>query len=315
MDWDNLRVFLALRRAGSFAGAGRELELNATTIARRLTAFEDAIGTQLFGRSADGLVPTAAAEGIAESAELIEHKMLQIEREVGGENARLSGTVRIAITQTFAASFLLDHLGSFRRSFPDIELDINTSDAMVDLTRGVADIAIRFRSPDSGPGVQSSGSVEVRAKRVGTLGIAVYGSTAYLEKAGCPPSASQVDGHSVVMPRENAMFLPGATWCASVADRVSIALRCDGMLGIAAAGAAGFGLCALPTFVALQHDNLERISPPKTIDTRAAWLLMPADLVRVARVRKMWDYLVELFQAWDPLLSGDVAPERASTSA
>jgi DNA-binding transcriptional LysR family regulator len=315
MDWDNLRIFLALRRTGTFAGAGRELGVNATTIARRLTAFEEEISAQLFARTTDGLVPTAAAETIAPSAELIERNVQLIERDVGGHSARLSGLVRLTVTEHFAANFLVDHLGSFRRAFPDIEIDINTSLHMVDIARGQADIAVRFRSPNTGPGVQSSGGVEVRVKRVGTVGIGVYGSTVYLERAGRPTSAHAVQGHSVVMPREDAMFLPGASWCESVRDQVSVALRCDGLAGIAAAGAAGFGLCALPTFVAMRHKNLKRISPPNNVGWRDAWLLMPEDMVRVARVRKVWEYLIELFSAWEPLLTGEVTLERPNTSA
>lgn len=306
MNWDDLRVFVALRRATSFAGAARELGVNATTVARRLSALEAAIGAQLFSRTADGLVPTAAGEQIAEPSELIERQTQLIARSVGGGDARLAGRVRLSVTDSFASHFLLDQLSVFRRRHPDIELEINSSNVLVDLTRGQADIAIRHRSPGSGPGVETSGHVEILARRVCSIGIAVFASRSYLEATGIPRSAERPDGHDLIVPRAEASYLPGSAWSRLVAPRVSTALRCDGTTTMAAACAAGFGLCALPCFEALQFDNLMRIS--ETIDTRDTWMLRPSDLRHVARVRALWDYLLELFEQWAPLLSGEVTP-------
>jgi DNA-binding transcriptional LysR family regulator len=309
MDWNDLRVFLALYRRGTFAGAGRELAVNATTAARRLDALEQSVATQLFARTADGLVPTAAGEGIIEAAEQIERQTQLIASSVGGEDARLAGNVRLAVTETFAVGFLIDHLGPFRRMHPDIDVELNTSDFNVDLARSGADVAVRFREPGAGPGAAAPGHFEVLSKRATSIGIAVFASRDYLDRAGCPANAEDVDGHDVVVPLDHATHLPGISWAASVKSRTRVALRSDGLEAIAAASAAGLGLCAVPSFLALRHDNLLRVSPPDVIDSRDVWLLMPADLRRVARVRAVWDFLVTLFATWEPSLSGSIVPE------
>lgn len=307
MDWNDLRVFLALRRAGTFAGAGRELAVNATTAARRLAALEEAIGAQLFLRTADGLVPTAAAEEIFEPAELVERQAERIQRSVGGEDARLAGSVCLSVTQAFASGFLIDHLGAFRRMHPEIEIELTTSDVIVDLARGGADLAVRFRSVGSGPG-DTSGHVDVIGKRVSVIGIGVYGARSYLKNRGVPRDAAQLEGHDIIAPRQVAAYLPGSDWARAAADRNRVTLLTDGMTSMGAACAAGFGLCAIPCFVALREETLIRLPEPAIVDSRDAWLLMPADLRRVARVRAVWEFLLELFATWSPLLSGEVFP-------
>lgn len=311
MNWDDLRVFTEVRRTRTLAGAARALGVNATTVGRRITALEQSVGAQLFLRTSDGLVCTDAAEAIAENVEQIERQAQLIEKRIGGEDTRLEGNVVVTTTSTFAGTFLLDHLVTFRNKHPGILLELNSADSIVNLSRGDVDLAIRFRSPGTGPGTEEGPQVDVIAKRVGTISISVYASSLYLERVGAPRSIYAVEGHDVVMPSPRAEYLPGSSWSKEVADSVRTTLRCDGLIPMAAAASAGFGLCALPSFVALSYRNLERIGPPEVIATRDVWLLMPRDLRAVARVRAVWDFVVAVFDEWAPLLSGEVVPLRA----
>ncbi len=308
-------MFLALQRAGSFAGAGRILGVNATTTARRLESLEQEMGARLFTRTPDGLVPTAAAEAMLEPSELIERQAQLIERSIAGEDVRLAGSVSLAISQAFAFAFVIEHLASFRRSHPDISLELHTADALVDLSRGEADIAVRPRLPGAGPGVVEE-RIEIVTRRIGAAGMAVWASRSYLEEAGCPPSALELEGHRIVAPLEQASHLPGSAWAHAAAESgVQVAMRCGSILAIAGAGEAGYGLVALPTFVALRYPDLIRISPPDILESVDIWMLMPGDLRRVARVRALWEFLIEIFATWDPLMSGRVIPEGRDTSS
>lgn len=316
MNWDDLRIFLSLHRDGTFAATGRTLGVNPTTAARRLTALEEAVGAQLFTRTRDGLVPTAAAEEMLAPAEVIERQLVRIHRSVGGGDARLAGRVRLNATQNFATNFLVEHLGVFRRRHPDIEIELTACDHMVDPSRGEADILVRHRSPNSGPGVETTGHVEVVARRVAPVAFAVFASKAYLERAGYPKHDDDVSGHDAILPRNDARHIPAGSWSRRVAGRMRTPLRSDDLGTMQAACMAGFGLCALPCLPRLYQSNLMRVSD--NIDIRDNWLIMPGDLRRVARVRALWDYLVSVFEEWGPLLSGEVTPEghdaRASAS-
>ena len=110
MNWNDLEAFLAVYREGTYASAGRTLGVNATTIARRVDRLSDDIGALLFQSSPDGLVATAAAESIVPAAVSMERQASLVLRRMSGDEARLSGVVRLATATEVATHFLLKHL-------------------------------------------------------------------------------------------------------------------------------------------------------------------------------------------------------------
>jgi DNA-binding transcriptional LysR family regulator len=304
VNWDDLRVFLAAHREGSYAAAGRVLNVNATTVARRLERLEDDLGGLVFQRTADGLVATAMAETILEHAKGVERVTSLIANSAKGQDDSLAGTVSISVTHAYASHFFMRHLRAFRSQHPNIDVEVRTSSVMIDLSRGEADLAMRFRSQGSGPGVPT-GAIEITAQRLGTMGVSVYASRGYIDRCGKPDNAFDIDGHDVVLPRSEATFLPGGAWFAEAAKHGRATLSTDDIDSLASAAAADIGLTCLPTFVGMAHDNLVRLAPPRTVDARDMWLLMPADLKRVARVRALRKFVVDLHDTWAPLLGGD----------
>src|SRR5262244_1530295 len=112
MDWDDVRVFLAVARHGSLRAAGRALGLSQPTIGRRLTAFEATFGgPTLFDRLPEGLRLNAAGEALLPAAEQLESAALSLERRRAAASPALSGTVRVSVGE-WAAGFLARHLGT-----------------------------------------------------------------------------------------------------------------------------------------------------------------------------------------------------------
>src|SRR5207244_4270790 len=106
MDWDGVRVFLAVARHGSLRAAGRALGLSQPTIARRLAAFEATFaGPTLFDRLSDGARLNAAGAQLLPAAEGVERAVLTLERRHAAASSVLSGTVRVS-TGECAAGFL-----------------------------------------------------------------------------------------------------------------------------------------------------------------------------------------------------------------
>src|SRR5438128_11324819 len=103
MDWDDLRHFLAAYRNGSLAGAARELGCEYTTVGRRITALEVALGTTLFTRTPDGLTPTAAANDLLPLAEQIERSASEITMRAAGHDERVGGGVRVTCPEGLPA--------------------------------------------------------------------------------------------------------------------------------------------------------------------------------------------------------------------
>src|SRR5580658_8536422 len=167
MDWDGVRVFLAVARAGSMRAAGRALGLSQPTIARRLAALEAGFGGQpLFDRLPEGVRLNAPGEEPLAAAEDAEQGMLTLERRAGAAPA-LSGTVRVA-TGECAGGFLARCLsGSTRTALPPgitLEL-VDELRQRADLVRRQADMALRHEPPESG---------DFYVAKLGTFGVAVY---------------------------------------------------------------------------------------------------------------------------------------------
>src|SRR5437870_5160588 len=167
MDWDDVRVFLAVARKGSMRAAGRALRLSQPTIARRLAAFEGTFGgPPLFDRLPEGLRLNAAGEQLVAAAESVEDAVLTLERRRAAASPVLSGTVRVS-TGEAAAGFLARYLsGPTKAALPSgITLELVDSRQTANLARREADMALRHQPPETG---------DFYISKAGTFACAVY---------------------------------------------------------------------------------------------------------------------------------------------
>lgn len=152
MDWDDLKILLALARRRSARGAAQELGVSNSTITRRLDDFERDLGTRLFDRTPEGYRMTQSAENLLPVAEHVEELVLAAQRRVSGEDQELEGLIRLTLPTSTGLSVLMPRLAKFAEDYPGITLDIITSAESLDLGRREADIAIRlFRTGTSPP--------------------------------------------------------------------------------------------------------------------------------------------------------------------
>ena len=143
MDWDDMKVLLALSRKGSARGAAQELGVSNSTITRRLDDMESNLHTRLFDRTPDGYRMTASAEEMLPTAEHVEELILGAERKITGGDQELEGSIRLTLPDTGSMSFLMQQLAEFAKTYPGIQLELMPSYDALDLSRREADIAIR----------------------------------------------------------------------------------------------------------------------------------------------------------------------------
>ncbi|MEM8849993.1 MAG: LysR family transcriptional regulator, partial [Pseudomonadota bacterium] len=143
MDWDQMRVLLAIQRAGSLRGAAEALRVNHATVARALKGAEASLGTRLFDRSARGLTPTQPGELLLPHAQEMERRMLEVQRRLSGLDSAPSGTVRVSLPPSFGQAFFAPILAAFTEKFPDIYVDVIATNRLSDLSRQEADVSIR----------------------------------------------------------------------------------------------------------------------------------------------------------------------------
>jgi DNA-binding transcriptional LysR family regulator len=144
VDWDDMKVLLALSRKGSARGAALELGVSNSTVTRRLDDMESTLHTRLFDRTPDGYRMTVNAEQLLPTAEHVEELILGAERKITGGDQELKGNIRLTMPDSTRMDFLVERLAQFAATYPGIELELMPSYDALDLSRREADIAIRL---------------------------------------------------------------------------------------------------------------------------------------------------------------------------
>jgi DNA-binding transcriptional LysR family regulator len=287
MDWDDVRVFLAVAREGSMRAAGRALGLSQPTIARRLAAFEATFGgPTLFDRRSEGLRLNPIGEQLVTAAESVEAAMLTLERRRAAASPVLSGTVRVS-TGECAAGFLARFLsGPTTTALPSgitLEL-VFESGQTANLTRREADLALRHEPPESG---------DFYISKAGTFACAIYG------RRGAEAGAW------VTYTEEQAHYAP-ARWVQRQVEQTGqrVALRASSMLMHLEAIRAGTGFGVLPCYVGDGQPLLERLTPPVPELAAEYWIIVHRDLRRAACVRAVIDWIKAQFAEQRDVLAG-----------
>lgn len=290
MDWDDLRLVLAVAEAGSLSGAARRLRVTHSTVFRRLSAIEAGLGVRLFERFRDGYSVTPAGEAAAALAARFTDDFVALERRLSGQDLRPSGTVRITTTDTICP-LLMRHVPALRVTHPEILLEISVSNAMANLTRREADIAVR---PSPEPPETLVG------RRIATLAHAVYGSPSYLSAHGDEP----LDFDWIGLDDTLATTLIGR-WMREHVRQARIGLRVDALVALKQAACAGLGVALLPCYLGEEEAQLRRARVTTVPDPRSAlWLLTHGDLRRTARVRAVVDFLAKALGSDRALFEG-----------
>jgi DNA-binding transcriptional LysR family regulator len=172
MNWDDLRIFLAVTREGSLSAAARGLKVTQPTVGRRLKALEDGLGAVLFDRLPDGMVLTTAGEELLPLAESMELSALAVDRRQASFTEETRGTVRLSIWESFAP-FLTDHLPRLQQSLPEIDIVLSANHIQADLSRREADLLIRECLPQN---------PSLIARKLGRYCFAVYGSKDFVAR-------------------------------------------------------------------------------------------------------------------------------------
>lgn len=290
VGWDDLRLVLAIAGSGTLSGAARALAIDHSTAFRRLGALEARLRVRLFDRARDGYAPTPAGEAMVATAGRMEAELSELERRLAGQDLRPSGTVRVTTTDTLLG-VLTPCFATFRRSFPDIVLEVVVTNAFLTLTKRDADIAIR---------PAASAPETLVGRRVATIATAIYGAVQAMPESGLGDPAA----HDWVGPDDSLAHLGFAKWLRTAVPPERIVYRSNSLLGLVAAVRAGLGLAALPCFLADPDPAVCRVAPVLPEMATGLWLLTHPDLRKVARVRAFLDEMAEDLGRLRPAFEG-----------
>ena len=258
-----MRSFLAVVERGSLLGAARQLRVSQPTLGRHVAELERQLGTVLFERTGRGLVATSAARSIAVQARAMAENAEAIGRTLTGQSKQLSGSVRITASQTVATYLLPPLLARFRERETGIAIDVSASNAVSNLLRREADIAVRMVRP-----AQSS----LVARRVGEVQIGAYARKDYLRRRGAPGKPGEMMRHDLIgLDRDESIIRAFAALGHRI-ERDSFMFRSDDHLVLWQALCAGLGIGFAATWLADSEPSLERGLPNLSMPRLPVWL-------------------------------------------
>ena len=281
IDWNDLRYFLAVAKQGSTISAGKAMGLSQTTVHRRIDALESQLGIKLVARSSLGYRLTAYGEKLLPFAERIERNVQDLLKQVESETRDLSGVIRVTCPEPVMAKFLSSKFfDSFYAQYPNIRVELVTSDRYLSILKGEADIA--FRSGDT--------DEELIGRKVADSCWAVYASHSYIERHGKPNTIEDLTKHPIVAFDEALSKHRLSTWLKEVAPNAVVAARANSVLGLVSAVKSGVGVGALPVGLGDEVIELRKLFGPVPELTRSWRLLTHPDLRDTPRIAAFFEY-------------------------
>jgi DNA-binding transcriptional LysR family regulator len=283
MNWDDVRIFLAVARAGQFLGAARRLELNHATVSRRIAALEEALRAKLFRRLTTGSELTPAGTRFLDIAERMEADMIAARSTLAGEGDDISGTVRIGAPDGFGVAFLAKHLGSLTAAHRELTIQLVPVPRSFSLSRREADIAITVERPTEG---------RLVAGKLVDYTLGLFASRAYAEANGLPKSAAELKNHTLIGYVPDLIVSPSLDYDAEFSPEWRSAFAISSALGQAEAVRAGAGIGILHTFIARSMPDLMPVDIVAPI-RRAYWLVYHESVRPMRRVQLVASYITK----------------------
>ena len=284
MNWDDVRMFLAVARTGQMLAASRRLGVNHATLSRRVSALEEDLKTRLLIRRTNGCELTAEGEIFLRAAERMETEMLAAQSQIGRVDSALAGTVRIGAPDGFGVSFLAPRLGQLTARYPGLKIQLVPVPRSFSLSQREADIAITIERPEQGRLISS---------RLTDYTLGLYASEDYLRGARLPVSVDDLKDHRRIGYVEDLIYSPSLNYTGEIMRNWDAGFEISSAIGQNEAVLSGAGIGILHNYIARQYPSLVRILPDVSI-RRAYWTIYHESARDLARVRMVSDFLHEL---------------------
>lgn len=287
-DWALVRSFLAVLDAGSLSGAARRLQARQPTLSRHLAEFEAQLGAPLFERTGRGVVPTALALAVAEGARQMADGAAALDRARVGRSAATTGTVRVTTSEVAACWLLPPLLARLQREEPGIQVELVASNALSNLLRREADIAVRMVRPDQGSLV---------ARKLGEITLFAAAHDSYLARAGTPQRPEELLQHRLIGFDQDDSMRRGFAALGLPVERAQFALRTDSQVAYGQLVAAGAGIGFVAAYCLPQWPGVHALLPTLGIPPLPCWLAVHREIRGNPLVRRVYDFLAEALPA------------------
>jgi DNA-binding transcriptional LysR family regulator len=281
MDWDDVRMFLAVARTGQLLAASRRLGINHATLGRRMTALEESLHVRLLVRRTNGCELTPDGEIYFRAAERMEAEMLGAQAATGHIDAATAGTVRLGAPDGFGVSFLAPRLGKLTQQHPQLKVQLVPVPRSFSLSQREADVAITIERPEQGRLISS---------KLTDYTLGLYASRDHIEAYGMPQSVDDLKRHSRIGYVEDLIFSPSLNFTGEIMRDWDASFEISSAIGQTEAVRSGAGIGILHDYIARQYPELVRILPNRSI-RRAYWTTYHESSRDLMRIKTLVDFL------------------------
>ncbi|VAW87626.1 Transcriptional regulator, LysR family [hydrothermal vent metagenome] len=284
LDWNDLRFFLAVAEQGSLSAASKILNVNHSTVFRRINQLEKSIGVRLFERLADGYQLTQAGEDMAQHVARMRNEVDALTLQVAGKDFQPAGIVRITAPSSLAYYYISYYLKFFCKKYPGISVELNVSNENLDISRRETDIAVRSTATPP---------QHLIGKKIFSLSWAFYASEEYLRGRGTPSSMLELSGHDLIGPDGRVSHLKAF----EVLNKnlgPDYRIRGNDLMVIASLAIAGNGIALLPDDQV--YTKMKRLFTMEPLVTSDIWILTHQELRATERVRLLMNFIVDSFR-------------------
>jgi len=280
-NWDDLRYFLAVARAGTLSGAAEQLGTDHTTVARRVQRLEVQLAETIFQRASSGYVLTPAGEKLQPIAEAMEAGYIAA-ASTQGANQVISGCVRIGAPDGFGTWFLAQRIHKLAALHPKLEIELLVTARVFSLTKREADVVITLTTPEH---------LRVIARRITDYRLRVYASRDYLSSHPKIFHPEDFCRHDFVGYVEDMVFTPELNYLTAIGTGIRARTRSTNLIAQVNATLAGSGLCVLPAFITRSYPELVPVLPEKVSLRRSYFMHVHEDNSKAANVRAVATFI------------------------
>jgi DNA-binding transcriptional LysR family regulator len=275
MDWSDVKIFLAVARAGSLGGAARLTGQSQPTMGRRLRVLEREVGQALFQRGKEGFVLTTEGASVLAHSERMEEEALAFERQLAGQERQLEGLLRVSSSDWFGVHILTPIFAEFVKLHPKVNIELITDARLFSLARREADLVFRIRPFDE---------VDVVQRKAMHVAYRVYRA-----KGTAHPVRSDGEGVSLITLDSAFQDFPDVAWLHKKVPNAHVAFGSNSREAQARMCAAGVGLAVLPAPLGDAFSSLEVVDLGGLPPGRDVWVGFHKDMRRLGRLRALVD--------------------------
>lgn len=286
MDWDKLRIFHAVAAAGSLTHAGDQLHLSQSAVSRQIRALESSLNATLFHRHARGLILTEQGELLYDATRAMMKRLDAATARIRDSEDEVFGELRVTTTIGFGTLWLAPRLAKLYEKYPDLKIDLNLEERVLDLPMREADVAIRMKEPSQ---------ADLIRKRLMSVHMCLYASRAYLEQRGTPGAVRDLSDHRLICQNPTAAQVSAGTTLVNelMASDIPSLLTVNNYFGVLQGVVHDLGIGVLPDYLIYDFPDLVRVLPDVESVEVPVFLAYPEELRHSQRIAAFRDFVQE----------------------